>query len=157
MSYLLAVSKKSAQIAERSLFFCGIQFCLAKFLTQNFVAGLLLIFSSSENIRTVIYDYVAKVLGLTQSSRQCAWWMDGRNSHHLPLSPVLQEKAYVIQIHMQMITLHHRTLAVLSFKFQWYLSRASHKTRCYIFSYPLTRLRPCANVSRIVIDSRCSG
>jgi hypothetical protein len=41
LSYLLAVSQKSAQIAERSLFCCGIQFCLAKFLTQNFVAGRL--------------------------------------------------------------------------------------------------------------------
>jgi hypothetical protein len=47
--------------------------------------------------------------------------------------PVLQEKAYAIHTHMHMITLHHRTLAVLSFKFQWHFSSVSHKTWCYTF------------------------
>ena len=39
--------------------------------------AVLLMFSSSKNIRTVIHDYVAKVLGLAQCSWQCAWRMDG--------------------------------------------------------------------------------
>jgi len=66
--------------------------------------------------------------------------MDGRISHHLPLSPVLKEKAYAIQTHMHMTKLRHRTLAALRFKFQWHFSQASHKTSCYIFASPLTRL-----------------
>jgi len=49
--------------------------------------AVLLMFSSYENIRTVIYDYVSKILGFAQCSRQCTWWMDGRISHHLCCLP----------------------------------------------------------------------
>jgi hypothetical protein len=36
----------------------------------------------------------------------------------------LQQNACAVQTHMHIITLHHSTLAVLSFKFQWHFSQA---------------------------------
>ena len=102
--------------------------------------AVLLMYSSSQNIRTVIWQFCCK-RSRTRSTFSGVLMADGRPD--LATSSVVSSLSRKRLCHLNTRARENDsppTLAVLSCKFQWNYSQASHKTQYSIFVRPAARL-----------------
>ena len=152
---ILAYSfQSSAQIPERTGYCSSFRlrvtslafsFLLPRSSNKISWQAFLLMLSSSDNIRTVMWRFLFfNNAGLTQCCQDCGWWMDGRTSYHLPFYSLLHENTYTIK-KTRFITVH-----------MLYFSGTSLKLHTKHFALHWRGWTVSGSVLHNIIESRCN-